>query len=125
MSDFGKMVEQWVRVRAYVQLRNADGVQAALEYLSQHRDESFDIYEGALLEVGDTDAAAELLIARLADPVSRAEALEGVQQYAEVAQLPKAARRNERAKAIVARDDVRAAIERVGRIEAYPNLLPN
>ena len=118
-SQEGKMVEQWVRLRAYLQLDNDEGVQAALAYLREHRNDSLRIYQAALVRVGDADAAAALLIGRLEDLSSRVEALESLQRYGEGATDDAG---DESPGGLAARDDVRAVIERVGRIESYPYL---
>ena len=121
-SAFGKMQEQGVRLRAYVQLGNADGVRSALAYMNEHRDDALASYQGALLFSGDADGAAAVLIDRLRDPRERADTLFSVQIFGEAANAPNETRERSRWRELLERADVRAAIERVGRIESYPFL---
>jgi hypothetical protein len=118
MSGYGKMVEQWARLRVSVALDDDDATQAALAYLSDHREDSLSHYQSALLKVGQEDAAADVLIRRLEDLATRVEVLETLQRYGEQADESE----NEAPEGLLARPDVRAAIERVGRIESYPYL---
>lgn len=118
MSGYGKMVEQWARLRAHDQLGNDDGVQEALAYLGDHRDDSLSHYQSALVRVGRVDEAAAVLIQRLEDLSSRVDVLEDVQRYGEGADEPE----DEEGGGLVDRADVRAVIARIGRVESYPYL---
>jgi tetratricopeptide (TPR) repeat protein len=118
MSGYGKMVEQWARLRVAVALDDDDGTQAALAYLSDHREDSLSHYQSALLKVGQVDAAAAVLIGRLEDLSTRVEVLETYQRYGAQADESE----DDEPKGLLARADVRAAIERVGKIESYPYL---
>jgi hypothetical protein len=71
MSGYGKTVEQTARLKVYLQLGDEQGVQTALAYLSDHRDDSLANYQWALVKVGQVDAAAALLIRRLQDASTR------------------------------------------------------
>lgn len=117
MSGYGKTVEQSARLKVYLQLGNDQGVQAALAYLSDHRDDSLPNYQWALVKVGQLDAAAALLIRRLEDVSTRVDALEDLQRYGEQGKPT-----DETDVGLLDRTDVRAAIDRVGRIESYPYL---
>jgi tetratricopeptide (TPR) repeat protein len=118
MSGYGKMVEQWARLRAHDQLGNDDGVQAALAYLSEHREDSLSHYQRALQKLGRDDDAAAVFIGRLEDLSSRVDVLEDLQRYGDDADQPE----GDVGGGLVDRADVRAVIERIGRIESYPNL---
>ena len=116
MSGYGKMVEQMARLRAYVAIGDDAGAQATLAYLSDHRNDSPSHYQSALLKVGQDDAAAAVLIGRLENLATRVEVLESYQRYGEQSEDDDAPA------GLLARSDVRAALERVGRIESYPYL---
>jgi len=121
-SEYGGMQEQWARLRAFVQLGDVDGIRTALAFMSEHRDDALATYQSALLEVGDTDEAATVLIRRLDDGRDRADALYGVQDFADRPRTPFEEQRGRRWSPLIERADVSAAIERVGRIESYPFL---
>jgi hypothetical protein len=111
---------QYVRYRAYLQLANAQEADNVFAYLRQHRDDAEDTWQLAMLDAGDFDGAAALLIARLRDPEKRYEALGEVQEYLPLPRLPKQAEFLKRWEGLVARDDVTAAIAEVGRREKVP-----
>ena len=121
-SEYGGMQEQSVRLRAYVQLGDADGVRSALDFMSEHREDALATYQSALLIAGDVDAAAAVLIQRLDDERDRADALYGMQDFADRPRPPFEEEGSGRWSELMERDDVSAAIERVGRIESYPFL---
>jgi len=122
MSEYGRMEETWARLRAHAQLRNAGGVQAALAYLDEHRALSLDVYLDALVDAGEIDKTAELLIELLADRRASTGILVRLQRYAESPLTPVGVERKARWDSLVARPEVRAAIARVGVLEAYPYL---
>lgn len=122
MSEYGRMEETWARLRAHAQLRNAEGVRAALAYLEEHRYVSLDVYLDALVDAGEIDKTAELLIELLADRRARVGILVRLQRYAESPLTPVGVERKERWDSLVVRPDVRAAIASVGRLETYPFL---
>ena len=91
-----------------------------LAYLRQHRDDAEDTWQLAMLDAGDFDGAAALLIARLRDPEKRYEALGEVQEYLPLPRLPIQAEALARWEKLVTREDVAAAINEVGRRENAP-----
>ncbi len=121
-SEYGSMQEQSVRLRAYAQLGDADGVRSALDFMSEHRDDALGTYQSALVTVDDVDAAAAVLIERLDDERDRADALYSVQDFADSPRTPFEEKEGERWSELMERADVSAAIERVGRMESYPFL---
>jgi tetratricopeptide (TPR) repeat protein len=120
LSPYGRMQLQYVRYRAYLQLANVQEADNVLAYLREHRDDAQDTWQLAMLDAGDFDGAAALLIARLRDPEKRYEALGEVQEYLPLPRLPKQAEEMARWEKLVARDDVAAAINEVGRREKAP-----
>ncbi len=120
LSPYGRMQLQYVRFRAYLQLGNAREADNVLAYLREHRDDAEDTWQLALIDAGDFDGAAALLITRLQDPDKRYEALGEVQEFLPLPRLPNQAEELERWKRLVARADVAAAIDEVGRREKAP-----
>jgi tetratricopeptide (TPR) repeat protein len=120
LSPYGRMQLQYVRYRAYLQLANAQEADNVLAYLRQHRDDAEDIWQLAMLDAGDFDGAAALLVARLRDPDKRYEALGEVQEYLPLPLLPKQAEARARWEKLVARVDVASVVAEVGRRERAP-----
>jgi hypothetical protein len=73
-----------------------------------------------LLEEGDLDGAAAVLIEQLRSPLERSDALASLQDMRVYPSLPAERVADERWRELKQRADVRAAINRVGRIERYP-----
>lgn len=71
------------------------------------------------LSVDDLDAAAATYIAMLQDPLMRTEALEFAQIDRDPPVLPGEARFEQAFKRMLERDDVRAAVEKVGRVMTW------
>jgi hypothetical protein len=120
LSSYGRMQLQYVRYRAYLQLGNAREADNVFAYLREHREDAEDTWQLAMLDAGDFDGAAALLIARLRDPEKRYEALGEVQEYLPLPRLPKQAEELARWERLVTRADVAAAIHDVGRREHAP-----
>ncbi|MGD0491679.1 MAG: hypothetical protein ABSC32_09045 [Steroidobacteraceae bacterium] len=118
-SPFGAMQIEKVRLQAAVQLGDAGQVKRSLEYLRTHRADSPGTYEDALIAANDLDRAARVLVHRLADANERQAALASVQEYAPEPEGPVAATLDARLRAVIARQEVQRAINRVGRVERY------
>ena len=116
------MEETWARLRAHAQLGNAEAVRTALAYLEEHRYVSLDVFLDALVDAGEIEKTAELLIELLADGRARTGILVRLQRYAESPLTPVGVERKARWGSLVVRPDVRAAIARVGRLDTYPFL---
>ena len=93
----------------------AGGINAALATMDAE-----DTWQLAMLDAGDFDGAAALLIARLRDPEKRYEALGEVQEYLPLPRLPKQVEALARWEKLVTREDVAAVINEVGRRERVP-----
>jgi hypothetical protein len=118
-SPFGVMQMEQVRLDAAVQLQDSKEAARSLQYLREHRSDDPAAYQYALIIVNQIDSAAQVLIARLLDPEQRTKALASAQSYAEPPATPRDMELRARWRAMIARQDVQAAIEKVGRIESY------
>lgn len=123
MSPYGRMVLVNVQLRAAHALGDQDGVDAALAYLRENREHGEGVYADALYDLGDHDAAARQLIERLDNPATRAEALMEVQIHPDLPSLNPGPG-DGAWEAMMAREDVAAAIERAGRRLELPIHLP-
>lgn len=119
VSDYGRMFQARVRLCAAWLLQDAKGMQRAFETIRKGRTHGESIHLDALMMLGRLDEAAQALIALLDSPKERADILRALQQYREVEPTPTLARLRAQRDALLARDDVKAAIERVGRRERY------
>ena len=120
LSPYGRMQLQHVRYRAYLQLGSHAEADNVLAYLREHHDDAPDTWLQVLLDSGDLDGAAAQLISELRDTRKRSTALASVQDYQLPPALPRMREARERWKALVARADVTAAINDVGRSEKQP-----
>jgi tetratricopeptide (TPR) repeat protein len=120
MSPYGRMQLQHVRYRAYLQLGNQSEAASVLAYLREHHEEAEDTWLLAMLDSGDLDGAAALMIAQLRDPQTRATALHDAQQFVPLPLQPRMEEARTRWQNLVTRPDVVAAINEVGRREKVP-----
>lgn len=120
MSGYGRMVQASIQLAAAVQREDEAATSKALAHIRAHRDDSPRLLLEALLLTNQLDEAARELIDQLESPDKRAEALFWAQQMRTVPPLPGDVRSRARRAMLLARDDVRHAIERVGRIERHP-----
>ncbi|MFD0725226.1 hypothetical protein [Lysobacter brunescens] len=118
-SDYGRMFQARVRLCAAWLSQDTKGMQRAFETIRKGRTHAQTIHLEALVMLGRLDEAAQVLIGLLESPKERAATLEALQQYREVEATPTLARLRVQRDALLARDDVKAAIERVGRRERY------
>lgn len=123
MSPYGRMVLVSVQYRAALATGDEEGAEAAMRYLSANRKDNEGAYVEARLEAGETDEAAAALIARLEDPEERGGALYELQGFRAGAFLgdkdPNAGQ-----DALLAREDVQAAVARHGRMLDLPIWIP-
>jgi hypothetical protein len=125
LSAYGRLQFQEVRLDAYLQLGRQDEADTVLAWFHEHQLESPATAQLAFLKAGDLDAAAAVLVARLENSDTRAEALASMQEFKSVKHGH--VRRSEyqqRVKAyygkLYSRADVLAAIAKYGRIESFP-----
>lgn len=120
LSARGGMEAARVRCWAAVQLHDAPGRDAALDYLRSHRHDYLPDYQEALLIVAEDGEAAQLLIERLIDARTRSEALLAVQEYGPESLPPLVVAEQQHWRALLARPDVQQAIGQVGAVGRYP-----
>jgi hypothetical protein len=120
MSPYGRAVMLKAKTCAAAALGDAPLAQAARRELEALGDASRGASLDALLCTGDLDAAAKLMIARLADPANREPVLLEL-QITPPARYPTAygTTREARVEQLRQRPDVLAALEPVGRIVRY------
>jgi tetratricopeptide (TPR) repeat protein len=120
LGPYGRM--QWYAVQLAAAVAQSDEVlvEQSLKYLAAHQEDAPSTYQAALLRAGRTEEAAQLMIRRLAASSWRPAALRDLQIYRDPPALPQAQREADGWRALRKRNDVRAAVERVGRIMEVP-----
>lgn len=121
MSPAGEAEAESYRFCARVQLGNVSASES-LEHLAAGDRNSADALSRALLCLGDLDRLAELTIRLLRDPDSRRDALLSLQSCPATAfdELPFMKLLADRVAVLLAREDVREAVQAFGRIESVP-----
>jgi tetratricopeptide (TPR) repeat protein len=120
MSEYGRTQLQFVRFQANQQLGKEAETQQLVTWMREHKDDSMETAQDALLEAGDVDGAAALMLARLNDADDRTGALAEIQIYAQVPRTERQKKTDALAETLLARPDVAAAIAQYGRREAFP-----
>ncbi len=118
-SDYGKAVAAMVRVKAASELDDRAALDAGLDDLRKRAQTYPGTFELALIVAGRDEEAAATLLARLADPDERSDALVELQDYAEHPAPPQVIAWRKRLAALRERTDVRRAIKAYGRIGSY------
>lgn len=108
-----------MRLDAAVQLGDTEQTDQWLGFMKEHRADAPRTYQDALLLTGDVESAAKWLIERLQDQDLRASTLSIIQEYAVPRETARQAELRKRTGALLARPDVLAEIQRVGRIQSY------
>lgn len=119
MSGYGRMVQAAVQHCAARRSGDAVGATHALAYLRQHRQDSEIHFLEALIEADRLDEAAAVMVALLESPHDRADALIAVQNFRSPDPLPGDVEYRARGHRMLARVDVQAAVQRVGRVERH------
>jgi len=120
LTSFGRMQLQQARLRALLQLDKRSEAERVYAYLREHRADAPDAWLDTLLDWCETDEAAAQYIERLQDPLYRSQALYQAQTFRYPRQLPAAAAERARWQALLARPDVTAVINEVGRRQKQP-----
>jgi tetratricopeptide (TPR) repeat protein len=120
MSEYGRTQCQYVRFQAFLQQGKESEVREIVTWMREHQKDSLETAQATLLEAGDMEGAAALLITRLHDADDRAGALAEVQEYAFAARSERRKKLDALTDTLLARADVAAAIAEVGRREKFP-----
>jgi tetratricopeptide (TPR) repeat protein len=120
MSGYGRTQCQFVRFQAFTQLGKTAEAQEVVTWMRQNQSDSMQTAQGTLLESGDVDGAAALLIARLRDAEERPLALAEMQTYARTPRTDRQKKLEADREAFLKRPDVVAAIAEYGRRETFP-----
>lgn len=120
MSPYGRTQCQYVRFQAYQQLGRKAEADEVVSWMRKHRQDALQTAQATLLEAGDPDAAAELMISRLKDLDERSIALAQIQIYAEEPRTERQKKLDALWESFLARPDVAAAIQAVGRRDRFP-----
>ncbi len=125
LAPYGRVQLAEVRACAHAALGDLDAARAEIAFIEENPTVAPDSTWGVYACVGDEDAAAAALIALLQDPRERLGALYGVQIFTPSSETtPGSLRRVAFREAVLARPDVIAAIEAVGRRESWGRMAP-
>lgn len=119
VSGAGSMSQASAKHCAAVLKGDQDAAAQALAYLREHREDNLNSYLWALIWANQLDEAAKSVIERLASQDDRDQMLYDMQDFIEPNALPAHVQLNERWQALLARDDVRKALDEVGRRQRY------
>jgi beta-barrel assembly-enhancing protease len=100
-------------------MKDAEQVEKSLKIMQAHAADGPDALESELVTTDHEDLAAQSLIARLLDPEQREEALRDVQKFAPIPESDWEKSFDVKWDALIARQDVQAAINKVGRAETF------
>ncbi|MBX5462051.1 MAG: hypothetical protein IRZ28_13305 [Steroidobacteraceae bacterium] len=120
LSRYGRMQVDLILLQTALTEGDESRAKEVLERMRQSQAASLRTFEEALLVANQMDEAAMLLIRRLGDPKTRTSALLDVQAYLPGGVSPYDRMLDERWAQLRTRQDVIAAVEKVGRIESVP-----
>lgn len=120
VSAYGKMAAMQVRACAYAQLKNKAKLDEIMTYVKAHADDGWGPYQQAMLCADDTDGLAQVLVARLDDPLTRNETLYQLQGYLTHPQNDFDRMLNTAWQKTEAHPEIKAAIAKYGVQESYP-----
>jgi tetratricopeptide (TPR) repeat protein len=120
-SHFGKMAVEQARACAHALLGNETEFERSLDYLKSYKNDGFNALLTAMLCDNRLDEIAPLLIEQIETPDTRTNALLDLQDFTIRPNLTAFETEMERRKqSLLTRPDVRATIERHGRILSWP-----
>ncbi|WP_049458371.1 hypothetical protein [Stenotrophomonas maltophilia] len=119
LAGYGKAAQALVQFAAARGQGDTRAMEAAREVILAQRDDAAVFHREMLLEQGDLDGAAAVLIGQLRSPVDRGETLASLQDMRTYPSLPGDVRIDAAWRALKQRADVQAEVARVGRIERY------
>lgn len=125
LSDFGRMQYEQVRACAFHALGRQAEAKASAAFVQARSEHDPAAPAVVAACMGDEAAVARDLIARLDDPESRLSALSLAQTWMPTPHpTPRDLRLRAFGEAVLARADVRAAIDRHGRVQSWPMRTP-
>lgn len=125
LAPYGRVQLAEVRACAHAALGDLDAARAEIAYIEDNPTVAPGSTWGVYACIGDEDAAAAALIALLEDPRERLGALYSVQIFAPSPETtPGSLRRRAFHESVLARPDVIAAIEAVGRRQTWDRMPP-
>jgi tetratricopeptide (TPR) repeat protein len=120
-SLYGQMSAEEVRACAYAQTGETTKLKTSLELMLKNAKAAYAPLETALLCAGDSERLAKVIIARLEDPDTRADALVNIQTYLPDGHpTPLQIARETIRKKTLSRADVQATIAKYGEIISLP-----
>lgn len=119
VSGYGGMQVQHVLLLASLASHDKVATQSALDFMRENQLDALSTFQSALLSANALDEAASLLVRRLKDPALRADALAEVQDYRLPPMTPADRTVRQRRQVLMARNDVKAAVAEVGRLEQF------
>lgn len=119
LAGYGKAAQALVQFAAARGQGDTRAMETAREVIFAQRDDAPLFHREMLLEQGDLDGAAAVLIGQLRSPVDRGETLASLQDMRTYPSLPGDVRIDAAWRALKQRADVQAEVARVGRIERY------
>ncbi|MCR8716991.1 hypothetical protein [Stenotrophomonas indicatrix] len=119
LSGYGRAAQAVIQFAAARQRGDAAAAAAARAVIIAQRRDARLFHREMLLEEGDLDGAAAVLIEQLRSPLERSDALASLQDMRVYPSLPGDVRIDSAWRALKQRADVQAEVSRVGRIERY------
>lgn len=119
LSSYGQAAQALVHFAAARQRGDAAAAAAARAVIVDQRQDARLFHREMLLEEGDLDGAAAVLIEQLRSPLERSDALASLQDMRVYPSLPGDVRIDAAWRELKQRADVQAEVSRVGRIERY------
>ncbi|MCI1105244.1 hypothetical protein MOQ29_19570 [Stenotrophomonas maltophilia] len=119
LAGYGKAAQALLQFAAARERGDAKARDAARAVILAQRDDARLFHREMLLEEGNLDGAAAVLIEQLRSPVERGETLASLQDMRTYPSLPGDVRIDAAWRALKQRADVQAEVARVGRIERY------
>lgn len=119
LAGYGKAAQALLQFAAARERGDAQAMGAARAVILAQRNDAPLFHREMLLEEGDLDGAAAVLIEQLRSPIERGEALASLQDMRTYPSLPGDVKIDAAWRALKQRADVQAEVARVGRIERY------
>lgn len=119
LTGYGRAAQALVQFAAARERGDAPATQAARAVILAQGEDARLFQREMLLEEGDLDAAAALLIEQLRSPVERGQTLATLQDMRTYPSLPGDMKIDAAWRALKQRTDVQAEIARIGRVERY------